>query len=164
MSSTPPKVAEDGSFYAFFHANQDITDCIGQQLNTVVGQQYSVSFWLATDGPTTSANSLMQVVWGPDFATSSNDTIVNYPFNSSSPQAYQQHTLMFTAVTTHDILAFHGFDSSSDILLDNITVTPLVASSAVPATKPWLLVLLAALMAGAALHVLRKTPRDRNAN
>jgi hypothetical protein len=124
MSSTPPKVAEDGSFYAFFHANQNITDCIGQQLNTVVGQQYAVSFWWATDGPTTAESTQLQVSWGPDFGASSNDVVVTpYQGTSATALPYQHTTLSFTALTAHPILAFHAFDATSDILLDNVTVT-----------------------------------------
>jgi hypothetical protein len=96
------------------------------------------------------------VVWGPDFGPSSNDAIVNYQSTSSSPQAYKNITLTFTAVTTQDILSFHGYDATSNILLDNITVVPLGES--VPATTPWLLLLLATMMSGVAVYVLRRTP------
>lgn len=158
MSSTPSKVAEDGNFYAFFHANQNITDCIGQQLNTVVGQQYNVSFWWGTDGPTNAQSTELQVSWGPDFGVSSNDAVV-IPYQGTSATAlpYQHSTVSFTAVTDHDILAFHGFDATSDILLDNVTVTPVTS---IPATRPWLLVLLATLMSGAAL--LLRQERGKN--
>jgi hypothetical protein len=155
MSSTAPKVAEDGSFYAFFHANQNITDCIGQELNTVVGQQYTVSFWWATDGPTTAQSTQLQVSWGPDFAASSNDVVVTpYQGTSATALPYQHTTVSFTALTAHPILAFHGFDATSDILLDNVTVMP--APSA-PASSPWHLVLLASLMSSAAFLILQRT-------
>jgi hypothetical protein len=154
MSSTPPRVAEDGSFYAFFHGNQNITDCIGQELSTVVGQQYTVSFWWATDGPTIAQSTLLQVSWGPDFAASSNDVVV-VPYQGTSATAlpYQHTTVSFTALTAHPILAFHGFDATSDILLDNVTVT---SATSAPASRPSLLVLLAILMSGAAFLILQR--------
>jgi hypothetical protein len=155
ISSTAPKLAEDGRFYAFFHANQNITDCIGQELNTVVGQQYTVSFWWATDGPTAAQSTLLQVSWGPDFAASSNDVVVApYQGTSATALPYQHTTVSFTALTTHPILAFHGFDATSDILLDNVTVT---SATSAPASRPWHLVLLASLMSGAAFLLLRRT-------
>jgi hypothetical protein len=161
-SSTAPKIAEDGSFYAFFHATANITDCIGQQLNTVVGEKYLVSFWVATDGPTNAQSSEMQVSWGPDFAATSRDEVViAYQSTSATALPYQHMTQSFTALTSHDILAFHGFDATSDILLDNVTVTPLAA---VPASRPWLLLLLAALMIGASFAVLRSTQSVRTSN
>jgi hypothetical protein len=60
----------------------------------------------------------------------------------------------FTALTAHPILAFHGFDATSDILLDNVTVTSVTS---VPASRPWLLVLLAFLLSGAAFLMLQRT-------
>ena len=160
-SSAPPEVAEDGSFYAFFHANQNITDCIGQELNTVVGQQYTVSFWWATDGPTSAQSTLLQVSWGPDFAASSSDVVVApYQGTSATALPYQHTTVSFTALTAHPILAFHGFDATSDILLDNVTVMP--APSA-PASSPWHLVLLASLMSGAAFLILQRAERAERA-
>jgi hypothetical protein len=148
MSGTPPKIAEDGSFYAFFHATANIADCIGQQLNTVVGHTYVVSFWLATDGPTNAQSSQMQLSWGPDFGVSSNDGVWT-AFQSTSATAlpYQHMTQSFTAVTSHDILAFHGYDATSNILLDNVTVTPAPSAQA-PAAPTWALISLgAAIMA-----------------
>jgi hypothetical protein len=159
MSSTPPKVAENGSFYAFFHANQNITDCIGQQLNTVVGQQYTVSFWWATDGPTSAQSTALQVSWGPDFGADSNDEVVTpYEGTSATTLPYQHMTVSFTGLTAHDILAFHAFDATSDILLDNVTVTSVTSA---PASRPWHLVLLAILMSGAAFLVLQTTKSAR---
>jgi hypothetical protein len=156
LAGAAPKTAEDGSYYAYFHATDSITDCIGEELSTVVGQKYLVSFWVATDGPTSSSSSLLQVVWGPDFSTTPSDVAVNaFQPASASALPYQHITLTFTAVTTHDILAFHGFDAASDILLDNITVTP---ASSVPAMGPRLVALLAALLAAGAFGIIRRTP------
>jgi hypothetical protein len=161
QSSVSPKVAQDGSFYAFFHANQQIVDCIGETMNTVVGQQYLVSFWLATDGPTNAQSSLMTLVWGPDFAQSSNDQLFNvYQATSASPQPYAHITLTITAGTNHDILAFHGYDATSDIVIDDVTVTPLNVTNA-PATRPWTLTFLVALLTGVAMLVLGRKPTSR---
>jgi hypothetical protein len=165
LTSTPPDVAQDGSGYAYFHANQSITDCIGEQLNTVVGQAYTVSFWMATDGPTDAQTSLLQVVWGPDFSVTSNDVFNNvYQATSSLPVPYQHVTLTFTAVTTHDILAFHGYDATSNILLDDVTVASVSAAPATPAASPWHLLLLAAMLVGGAFYALRGGEGQRGAH
>jgi hypothetical protein len=160
LGGAAPKAAEDGEYYAYFHATDQITDCIGEQLSTVVGQKYLLSFWVATDGATSSSPSLLQVVWGPDFSTTSNDVAINaFQPASASALPYQQMTMTFTAKTTHDILAFHGYDATSDILLDNITVTPV---SSVPAMGPWLAALLAALLAVGAFGIIRRAPEHRH--
>jgi MYXO-CTERM domain-containing protein len=125
-SSSAPDVAEQGTFYAFFHATANVADCVGQTLNTVPGNKYVVSFWLATDGPTDGTTDLMQLSWGPDFGASSNDVVINsFAPHSSSAVPYQQFTYTITAITSHDIFTFHGYDATSNILLDNVTVTAL---------------------------------------
>jgi hypothetical protein len=158
MSSTAPRIAEDGSFYAFFHATANIADCIGQQLNTVPGQKYVVSFWLATDGPTNAQSSQLQVSWGPDFGVSNNDAVWT-PYQSTSATAlpYQHMTETFTALTSHDIMAFHGYDATSDILVDNVTVT---AATSAPAAPAWALLSLAAAMTAFGLVLGRRATRS----
>jgi MYXO-CTERM domain-containing protein len=36
---------------------------------------------------------------------------------------WQQFTYTITAITSHDLFTFHGYDATSNILLDNVTVT-----------------------------------------
>jgi hypothetical protein len=145
-SSSAPDVAEQGTFYAFFHATANVADCVGQTLNTVPGNKYVVSFWLATDGPTDGTTDLMQLSWGPDFGASSNDVVINsFAPHSSSAVPYQQFTYTITALTSHDIFTFHGYDATSNILLDNVTVTPASAAAA-PAMTSWQVILLGVLL------------------
>lgn len=158
QSTVAPDVAESGSFYAFFKASQEIADCLGQGLNTVPGQKYAVSFWLATDGPTDGTTDLMQLSWGPDFGASGRDQLFNIQPHSPTALPYQQYTEIFTGVTTYDILAFHGFDKTSAFLLDNVTVTPL---SAAPATPPLLSALLGASLLVLGVSLVRSRPSRR---
>ena len=162
MSSTAPRIAEDGSFYAFFHATSNITDCIGEELSTVAGQRYTVSFWLATGRSRPTLNRVRCSWCGARTSGTSNRdmVVIAYQGTSATPLVYRQMTQTFTAMTSHDILAFHGYDATSDILIDNVTVTPVSAASA-PALRPWLSLLLAALMTGIALGILRKTQSAR---
>jgi hypothetical protein len=145
-SSSAPDVAEQGNFYAYFHATANIADCVGQSLNTVAGEKYVVSFWLATDGPTDGTTDLMQLSWGPDFASSSNDVVINaFAPHSSSAVPWQRFTYTITAITSHDFFTFHGYDATSNILLDNVTVTPASAAAA-PAMTSWQVILLGVLL------------------
>jgi hypothetical protein len=158
LSSVAPKVAEDGSSYAFFRGTANIQDCLGQGLTTVVGQQYVVSFWMGTDGPTDGHSDQMVIAWGPDFGVSSRDlTFTTFQPTSTTALPYQHYTWTVTGLTTNDILSFHGYDAISSILLDNVTVTP-VAPVATPAMGPWLFLLLAA---GLAAVGVRAMPRRR---
>jgi hypothetical protein len=58
---------------------------------------------------------------------------------------YQQFTYTITALTAHDFFAFHGYDATSNILLDNVTVAPASAAAA-PATTSWQVILLGVLL------------------
>ena len=148
LSSVAPKVAEDGNAYAFFRATANVQDCLGQGLTTVVGQQYVVSFWMGTDGPTDGQTDQMVVAWGPDFGVTSRDlTFTTFQPASKTALPYQHYTWTVTGLTTSDILSFHGYDATSSILVDNVTVTPVVAPPATPAMGPWLSLLLAIVLA-----------------
>ena len=74
QSSVYPDVAEQGDFYAYFHGNptdSSLTtgsqDCLGQTVDLTVGVQYTVSFYLATDGTTLGSGAAMYVVIGTSF-------------------------------------------------------------------------------------------------
>jgi hypothetical protein len=129
-SSASPDVAEQGSFYAFFHGapTDGSQDCLGQSVNLTVGAQYTVSFDLATDGTTLGADASMIVVIGTSFGIDySQDILLTaYVPNSSNAIPYQKFTTNITASTSSEILSFHGVDPASSILLDNVSVTLLV--------------------------------------
>ncbi len=134
QSSVPPDVAEQGNFYAYFHGHptDSTQDCLGQYVNLTVGAQYTVSFYLATDGTTLGSGAAMWAVIGSSFGIDySQDTLLTafYP-NTTNALPYQKFTTIFTATNSNPILSFHGVDASSSILLDNVSVT--LASPSAP--------------------------------
>jgi len=128
QSSVAPDVAEQGNFYAYFHGHPTDTsqDCLGQYVNLTVGAQYTITYYLATDGTTLGSNAAMWVVIGSSYGIDySQDTLLTayYP-DSTNALPYQKFTTIFTATNSNPILSFHGVDGSSSILLDNVSVTP----------------------------------------
>jgi hypothetical protein len=130
QSSASPHVAEQGSFYAYFngHPTDSSQDCLGQTLNLTVGAQYTISYYLATDGSTLGSGAGMWVVLGGSFGIDySQDVLLTaYMPNSSSALPYQKFTTTITATNASEILSFHGIDATSAILLDNVSVTLVV--------------------------------------
>jgi hypothetical protein len=127
-SSVDPDVAEQGSFYAYFHGHptDGSQDCLGQTVNLTVGAPYTISFYLATDGATLGSGAAMYVVIGTSFGIDySQDVLVmSYTPNSANAIPYQKFTTNITATTASEILSFHGIDATSAILLDNVSMTP----------------------------------------
>jgi len=130
QSSVFPDVAQQGNFYAYFHGHptDSSQDCLGQTVGLTVGTQYTISYYLATDGPTLGSGAAMYVLIGTTFPYDLvNDVLLtSYLPNSSNAIPYQKFTTNFTATTSSEILAFHGIDATSSILLDNVALTPAV--------------------------------------
>jgi hypothetical protein len=135
QSSTAPNMAEAGDFYAFFHGHptDGSQDCLGQSVSLTPGSNYTFTCYLATDGTTKGSGALMYILIGTSFGIDySQDTLlVAFLPNSSNAIPYQKFTTNFTATTTSEILAFHGVNGASSILLDNVSIT-----LAVPAPPP----------------------------
>ena len=127
QSSAYPDVAQQGSFYAYFHGHptDSSQDCLGQTVSLTVGAQYTISYYLATDGTTLGSGAAMYVVIGTSFGIDySQDLLLTaYLPNSSNALPYQKFTTTITATKPSEILSFHGFDATSAILLDNVSMT-----------------------------------------
>ena len=127
QASAPPDVAEQGSFYAYFHGHptDGSQDCLGQTLALTVGAQYTISYYLATDGPALGSNAVMWADLGTSFGIdySKDRQLTAYWPNSSNALPYQKFTTIITATNASEILSFHGVDATSAILLDNVSVT-----------------------------------------
>jgi hypothetical protein len=127
QSSVPPDVAEDGSYYAYFHGHptDSSQDCLGQTVNLTVGAQYTITYYLGTDGTTLGSHAALWVVIGSSFGIDySQDTqLTAYYPNSANALPYQKFTTVFTATNSNPILSFHGVDATSSILLDNVSMT-----------------------------------------
>jgi hypothetical protein len=130
QSGVSPDVAEQGSFYAFFHGHptDGSQDCLGQTLHLTVGAQYTISYYLATDGTTLGSGAAMWVDFGTSFGISyaQDTTLTAYMPNSSTALPYQKFTTTVTATNATEILSFHGISAASSILLDNVSVTLVV--------------------------------------
>jgi hypothetical protein len=126
-SGTSPDVAEQGSFYAYFHGHptDSSQDCLGETVHLTVGAQYAISYYLGTDGTTLGSGAAMWVVIGTSFGIDLSQDVMLTAFmpNSSSALSYQKFSTIYTATNTSPILSFHGVDGASSILLDNVSVT-----------------------------------------
>lgn len=127
QASASPDVAEQGGFYAYFHGHptDGSQDCLGQTLKLTVGAQYTISYYLATDGTTLGSGAVMWVDLGTSFGIdySKDVQLTAYWPDSSNALPYQKFTTTITATNASEILSFHGVDATSAILLDNVSVT-----------------------------------------
>jgi hypothetical protein len=133
QSSVAPDVAEQGSFYAYFHGHptDGSQDCLGQTVQLTVGAQYTISFYLATDGNTLGSGAALWAVIGTSFGIdyTYDVSLAAYLPNSSNALPYEKFTSTITATNAGEILSFHGVDATSSILLDNVTMTLAVPSA-----------------------------------
>ena len=131
-SSVSPDVAEQGTNYVYFHGHptDSSQDCLGQTVNLTVGAQYTVSYYMGTDGTTLGSGAAMWVAIGTSFGLDySQDVLLTAYFpNSSNALPYQKFTSTFTATNSSEILAFHGISADSSILVDNVSMTLVVPS------------------------------------
>jgi hypothetical protein len=141
QSSVSPDVAEQGNYYAYFHGHptDDSQDCLGQSVNLTVGAQYTISYYLGTDGTTLGSGAAMWAVIGSSFGIDYSQDLSLTAFfpNSSNAIPYQKFTRIITATNSSEILSFHGIDATSSILLDNVsvTLTPQLNLSLAPTSK-----------------------------
>ena len=94
QSGEAPDVAQQGSFYAYFHGHptDSSQDCLGQTLNLIAGQQYTISYYLATGGPTLGVSVTVAAPPAPrlDLSLSRTHTLVftwTFPTNGYRLQA-----------------------------------------------------------------------------
>ena len=130
-NSTPPDVAEQGNYYAYFrgHPTDSSQDCLGTYVSLQVGGLYNISYYLGTDGPLTNGAALWAQI-GPDYGLDpSQDLILTAYFpNSISALPYRQFSTIYVATMTSPILSFHGVNATNGlaatnaILLDNVSM------------------------------------------
>jgi hypothetical protein len=134
QSGVSPDLAQQGNFYAYFHGHptDSSQDCLGITVNLTVGAQYTISYYLGTDGTTLESGASMYVVIGTSFGIDySQDVLLTaYLPNSSNAIPYQKFTTTITATKPSEILSFHGVDATSAILLDNVSMS--LAAPAAP--------------------------------
>jgi hypothetical protein len=139
-STTSPDVAEQGTNYAYFHGapTDSSQDCLGQTVSLTVGAQYTISFYMGTDGTTLGSGAAMWVAIGTSFGLdySQDLSLAAYFPNSSNALPYQKFTSTITATNSYEILSFHGIDASSSILVDNVSMTLVVPPGPQLSVKP----------------------------
>ena len=124
----------DGSFQAFF-GPVGSTGGISQDIATVAGKNYTVSFDLYNFGGATTSEAV-------SFGGTTLESTVNPP---ASP--YSTHTYHVTATGATTTLAFTFRHDPSYFLLDNVSVTP-----GVPEPAAWALMIAGFGLVGSALR------------
>jgi hypothetical protein len=132
QSSTPPDMAEQGNYYAYFrgHPTDSSQDCLGTTVNLTVGGLYDISYYLGTDGSTLGNGAAMWVVIGSSFGINLAQDVMLTAFlpNSSNAIPYQRFSTVYLATNASPILSFHGINATNGIsaataiLLDNVSV------------------------------------------
>jgi hypothetical protein len=117
-------------------------DTTTQALTTVIGQDYTISYWVAGN-----AANFLEVTFGGSTLFDGTAPIGGV----ASPSDYVEYTFNAPATSTSTVLAFSGQRTvSGEILLGDVSVT------AVPEPAPWLLTAVPLLGLGALRFKLRR--------
>jgi hypothetical protein len=140
---------QSGTHYvAFQSTSTNGFDCLYQDLATIAGQQYSVSFWVAI-APGTAGGTPpgLHPVWDENTANTTNlgTSAIYYSPASTFSTPYQLFSYPVIASTNLTRLDFHAIDATGGIFVDNISVVPvpepssmsLLAVGLLAAVRPW---------------------------
>lgn len=122
------------------HETDGSQDCLYQQLPTVVGQKYLITFSVAITSGTIGPDAYLDPEWDQG---GTDDTFLRnsfyYPTSSTNgPAPYETFSFTETASKSSTTFYFHGVDTyGGSILLDNVSVSP------VPEPSGWELLALA---------------------
>lgn len=120
---------ESGTHYVRYQspATNGTADCLLQDLTTVSGQQYRVSFWIAATSTSAGNPSGINPVWDENRGNQTSMVVgpLFAPATNAGPLAYQFYSFVETASASVTRLDFHGTDVSGSILLDNVVVAPI---------------------------------------
>jgi hypothetical protein len=121
---------ESGTRYARYQspATNGTADCLLQDLTTVQGRAYTVSFWIAATSTSVGNPSGINPVWDENKAQVSMAVGQLFaPATNTGPVAYQHFSFVETASSAVTRLDFHATDVNGSILLDNVSVTSVAA-------------------------------------
>jgi hypothetical protein len=133
MSNLTPFGAESGTHFMGYAstANNGTYDCLYQDLTTVAGDTYSISFWVAITAPAASNTNLFGV-WDENHTNVQlTDPYYSFPSNAAA-EGYKQFTFTETASSNATRIDFHGTDSSGVIQLDNVVITDTTSAAPEP--------------------------------
>ncbi len=116
-----------GGTNAAAFTSRNCPSSISQSLATVVGQQYSVSFFARVN--TTVASNDLRVTFG-------GTELFNQMLTSNT---FQQFTVLATATSTSTLLTIFGRNASNSNVIDDIAVTAVGPVSTVPEPGTWAL-------------------------
>jgi hypothetical protein len=123
---------QSGTHYIRYQspATNGTADCLLQDLTTIPGQEYTVSFWIAATSTSAGNPSGINPVWDENRANQISMAVGQLfaPATNTGPVPYQFHSFVETASSNITRLDFHATDVSGSILLDDVTVTPLATS------------------------------------
>jgi hypothetical protein len=141
-------VVHSGQYAMSFGLNGG-TDSLSQNIPTVPGKSYVLSFFLANVNPLDQNITTFQVFW---------DGASVYSLPSPQPTfPYRQVILNVTATTASTPLTFVAQQDPSQWFLDDVSVTlPPRPPATVPTLTEWSVVLMALLVAGVAAWQIRR--------
>jgi len=149
--------AESGTAYMTFQSDETdgSQDCLYQQLPTVAGQEYLITFSVAITSGTIGPDAYLDPEWDQGGA---DDTFLRnsyyYPTSSTTgPVPYETFSFTEPASKSTTTFYFHGVDAyGGSILLDNVSVSP------VPEPSTW------GLMALGCAALLARRTRGKRSN
>lgn len=135
--------------YAMSFGLDGATDSLSQNVATVAGQNYILSFFLANNNPLDQNTTTFQVFW---------DGALVYSLPSPQPTfPYHQVLINVTASTNSTPLTFVAEQDPSQWFLDDVSLTiPAPPAQPVPALTDWSAVLTTLLLAGVAAGQIRR--------
>jgi hypothetical protein len=149
---------QSGTNYMSFQARETdgSQDCLFQNLATVVGQKYLITFYVAITSGTIGPDAYLDPEWD---AGGTDDTFLRnsdyyFPSSTVGPVPYEMFSFTEEASQTTTTFFFHGVDAyGGSILVDNVSV------SAVPEPSTWAMLAMGIVGIGMLCGVARRRRR-----
>lgn len=142
-----------GGQYAMTFGLAGAQDSLSQNIATVPGARYILTFYLANDNPLNQNTTTFDVFWGGA-----------HVYSLASPQPsfpYQAVSVGLTATTSSTTLTFAAQHDPSQWFLDDISVVQEAPFTPVPTLTGLATILLALLLAGVAVQQIRCLAKRR---
>jgi hypothetical protein len=139
-------IVHSGQFAMSFGLNGG-ADSLTQNIPTVPGRTYTLSFFLANNNPLDQSTTTFAVLWNGNSVYSLPSPQPTFPF--------RQVFITVTATTTSTPLTFAAQQDPSQWFLDDVSLQQ-NPPAAVPTLMQWAIVLLTLLLAGVAAWQIRR--------